>query len=467
MSPVDIISDTICDFVVGQRARPVHDAALHEAARRVLDSLACAIAAMDSRPAQIARGLAGDASGSMPASVIGLGRPSTMELAAFANTVMIRYLDGNDTYFTAKGGGGHPSDVIAAALAVGEAVGATGYEVLRAIVLGYEINGALASGVWLRERGWDQGLNIVAAVAMMAGDLLGLSCDELRHALALAVTPHVPVRQTRIGHLSMWKGSATAGAVRNGIFAALLAARGMTGPPQPYVGRSGIWELVTGEFELTLPVRPGRAVIEDTSIKLRPAEFNAQAPLDVIIDMRKDAPVELIDDIEVATYWLAWHEIGMDPAKWEPRTRETADHSLPYLLAAGLVDGFIDPSSCNESRLADPGLRQLMTKIRILERPEFSSRFPGELNVEISIRLRDGRTLVGGAKYPHGHPRNPASDAELNAKFDRLTGDRDDRQRSICQEIRHQAWELAGAKDLTALMAPLTSLAADEATAAR
>jgi 2-methylcitrate dehydratase len=455
---MDIISDTICGYVVDERARPVSDAALEAASRRVLDSLGCAIAAMDSPPAQIARGLASDFRGSLSASVIGLAQPSSVDLAAFANTVMVRYLDCNDAYFTARGGGGHPSDLIATALAVGEAAGATGHDVLRSITLGYEINGALASGVWLRERGWDQGLNVIAAVTMMAGDLLGLSFDQLRHALALAVTPHVPVRQTRIGHLSMWKGSATAGAVRNGIFSALLAARGMTGPPEPYVGRSGIWELVTGEFDIKLPVSDDRAVVEDTAIKLRPAEFNAQAPLDLALALRGEFPLDQIDDIEVGTYWLAYHEIGMDPAKWDPKNRETADHSLPYLLAVALVDGFIDTNSCAPERVSDPSLRPLMNKIRIIERPEYTQRFPAEFNVEFTVRLRNGETVVRHASYPHGHPRNPASDAELTDKFERLTSTRGIADRERCEDVRRQVATLAEAKNLDALMAPLARL---------
>jgi 2-methylcitrate dehydratase len=459
---MDVISDTICGYVADQRSAPTPDPAIREASRRVLDSLGCAIAAMDSPPAVIARGLAADFTGAYSASVIGLDRPSSMELAAFANTVMVRYLDCNDTYFTARGGGGHPSDLIATALAVGEAVGATGYDVLRAIVLGYEVNGALASGVWLRERGWDQGLNVVAAVAMMAGDLMGLSFEQLRHALALAVTPHVPVRQTRIGHLSMWKGSATAGAVRNGIFAALLASRGMTGPPEPYVGRSGLWELVTGEFALTLPVSPDHSVIEDSAIKMRPAEFNAQAPLDVMLSLRNDVALDQIEDIEVSTYWLAWHEIGMDAAKWDPQNRETADHSLPYLLAVALVDGRIDTESCGPERVLDPALRPLMNRIRIVERPEFTARFPAEFNVAITVRLRDGRRLVRQATHPHGHRLNPASDAELDAKFDELTAVRPESDRATCEQVRQRVLELADAKDLSAVMAPLTRLSVSE-----
>ena len=377
---------------------------------------------------------------------------------AFADTVMLRHLDCNDAYFTAHGGGGHPSDLIGVALAVGEAVGASGYDVLRSIVLGYEVNGALASGVWLRQRGWDQGLNIVAAAAMMAGDLLHLDHDQLHNALALAVTPHVPVRQTRIGHLSMWKGCATAGAVRNGVFSALLASRGMTGPPEPYTGRSGIWELVTGEFELTLPLRADRAIVEDTSIKMRPAEFNAQAAIDLASDLHGQFAIDDVSDIEIATYWLAWHEIGMDEAKWDPHNRETADHSLPYLVAVALVDGDVDSDSCGPQRLADPALRPLLKRIRVVERPEYTERFPAEFNVQITVTLHDGSTLVRHAAVPHGHPRDPASDAEVDAKFDNMVAGRRAAERETCVQVRQLARGVAEAKDLSALAELLRGL---------
>jgi 2-methylcitrate dehydratase len=456
---MDVITETITGYVLDQRARPVADNALRESARRVLDSLGCAIAAMDSAPARISRDLAADFSGRVAASVIGLATPASVDLAAFANTVMIRHLDCNDTYFTSRGGGGHPSDLVGAALAVGEAVGASGYDVLRAVVLGYEVNGALANGVWLRERGWDQGLNVIAATAMLTGELLGLGRDQLHHALALAVTPHVPVRQTRIGTLSMWKGCATAGAIRDGVFAALLAARGMTGPPEPYTGRSGIWELVTGEFELTLPLRADRAIAEDSSIKMRPAEFNAQAAIDLAVGLHKQVAVEDIAKIEIATYWLAWHEIGMDAAKWDPRNRETADHSLPYLVAVALVDGDVDVSSCGPQRLADEALRALLGRIKVIERAEYTERFPAEFNVEITVTLRDGTTIVRHAVVPHGHPLDPATDVELDAKFDAMTAGRPEDERESCARVRVLARNLADAADLDELAGLLRGLA--------
>ena len=191
---------------------------------------------------------------------------------------------------------------------------------------------------------------------------------------------------------------------------------------------------------MTSPVGSDRAVIEERTCDRageRPAEFNAQAPLDVISEMRDDVSLDLIEDIEVATYWLAWHEIGMDEAKWDPRSRETADHSLPYLLAVALVDGVLDVSSCAPARVADPSLRPLMRKIRVIERPEFTRAFPSEFNVEISIRQRNTPTLVKRAAYPHGHPRKPATDADLDAKLAVLRSPpcSDAARRVACEEI--------------------------------
>jgi len=176
------------------------------------------------------------------------------------------------------------------------------------------------------------------------------------------------------------------------------------------------------------------------------------------LSLRSEFPVDQIDEIEVGTYWLAYHEIGMDPAKWDPKNRETADHSLPYLLAVGLVDGFIDTNSCAPARVSDPSLRPLMNKIRIVERPEYTERFPVEFNVEFTVRLRNGETVVRHASYPHGHPRNPASDAELTDKFERLTSTRGEADRETCEDVRRQVAALAEAKNVGALMAPLTRL---------
>src|SRR5262245_13427052 len=154
---MDHTSETIVDFVGALDEHALTERTLRHVRRRLVDSLGCAIAAIDSPPAVISRALARGSTATPSATALGLPQPTTVELAAFANTVMARYLDCNDMHFTTRGGGGHPSDLVSTALAVGEAVGASGAEVMTAVVAGYELNGALASAVWLRELGWDQG----------------------------------------------------------------------------------------------------------------------------------------------------------------------------------------------------------------------------------------------------------------------------------------------------------------------
>lgn len=457
---MDRTSAAIVEYVAASRDAKLAADASRALRRTLVDCLACAIGGLDSRPAEVARAVAA-ATSSMPgATAFGLSRPTSAELAVFANTAMVRYLDWNDTYFTQRGGGGHPSDIVPTALAVGEAVGASGPAVLSAIACGYEIIGALASAVWVRERGWDQGINVVAATAMIAGHLLELSVEELGHALALAVTPNVPVRHTRVGQLSMWKGCATAGAARNGVFAALLAWHGMTGPPEPYEGRSGIWDQVTGPFDLRIPVTSGHLVIQDAQPKLRPAEFNAQGPIELALQLRDSVDIAAVTDVELQTYWLAYHETGMDADKWDPRTRETADHSLPWLLAVALTDGYVDLDSCSPARLADPAVRALLAKIRITERPDFTPRFPGEFPNRLVVHMADGRELARELSYPPGHRQNPVADEQINDKLALVLRGRCDEDAELALRARDGLWNIDQIDDVAALVRPLARLRA-------
>jgi 2-methylcitrate dehydratase len=457
---MDRTSSVIVDYAAASRTAKLGPDASRAVRRTLVDVLACAVGGLRSQPADVARALAAGTASDPGATAFGHPRPTSIELAVFANTVMTRYLDWNDTYFTQRGGGGHPSDVVPTALAVGEAVHASGPAVMSAIACGYEIIGGLASAVWVRERGWDQGINVVAATAMIAGCLLGLDAGELGHALALAVTPNVPVRQTRIGHLSMWKGCATAGAARNGVFAALLAQHGMTGPPEPYEGRSGIWEQVTGPFDLRLPVNSDDLVIQDAQTKLRPAEFNAQGPIELAVQIRGSADLASVTDIELQTYWLTYHEIGMDDAKWDPRTRETADHSLPWLLAVALTDGNVDLDSCSPARLADPSVRALMAKVRITENPAFTARFPREFPNRLVVRTADGREVARELSHPPGHRRSPVDDDQINEKLDFVLRGCSDQDAKLVRDARDGLWNVDQIDDVATLLRPLSRLEA-------
>jgi 2-methylcitrate dehydratase len=234
----------------------------------------------------------------------------------------------------------------------------------------------------------------------------------------------------------------------------------MTGPPQPYEGSSGIWDQVTGAFELELPVQPDTFVVEQIATKTRPAEYNAQGPIDLMLELRELMALDDIEAIEVETYRLAYHEIGSDPAKWDPRTRETADHSLPYLLAVALVDGSIDTDSASEARVRDPRLRPLMNRIRITENAEFTERFPDEISARLTVRMRNGEEIARQTSYPRGHHRNPLSDDEIDQKYVQLTLGRSPADDAICEALRASLWQLTDVKDIGEVMVQLGRLTA-------
>jgi 2-methylcitrate dehydratase len=455
---VDRITQQVVDFTAGVDAGMLSDALVHEAKRRAVDALGCMIGALGAEPVAIARGIAAGTTGDYAATALAVPAPTTVEMAVFANTVAVRYLDFNDTYFGPKGGGGHPSDLFPTAFAVAEAGGLGGTELVLLATVGYQVLCTLAATSRIRERGWDQGLYTSAAAAMMTGRALGLDRERLAHALSLAVTPHVPTRQTRAGELSMWKGAATAEAARAGVFAARLAAGGMTGPPLPFEGEHGIFDQVSGPFELDLPVPPEQYVIENAHTKSRPAEYNSQGALDLAVELHREYRPEDIAALHVETYHLGYHEIGREPAKWDPRTRETADHSLPWLIARALVDGDVGLGSFTGELIRDPELRPLMNRITVAENPEFTRRFSADLTVRMTVELTSGERVVRESTHPRGHVRNPMTDAEFDRKFDDLIAARSAADIDVCRAVRDRLWRLDTAGDVSGVFAPLGGL---------
>jgi len=419
---MDKTTETLSRYVTSLRYADLSPRTVQEAKRHLIDSLGCAMGGYSGEPAAIARRVSPAWSGAPSARLLGDGRPTTPEAAAFANSVMIRFLDANDTYIAR--GSGHPSDMLGALLAAAELGGASGKDLLLATVAGYEVFGALADQVPLRDRGWDQGVFVAPASAAGAGLLLGFSAVQMADAIAIAATANVATRQTRAGELAMWKGCATAAAAKAGLFAAQLAKAGMTGPTAAFEGRHGLCEQVTGPFEIGALGGRGRPfAIERTNFKFFAAEYHAQAPLAMALALRGKVRTEEIEAIDVQIYAMAYSEIGSEPAKWDPTTRETADHSLPYMLAVALRDGRITPASFEPRRYLDPSLRPLMNRIRVAESPEFTRRFPQELGSQIDVVTRSGQRFTARAEYPKGHARNPMTDDDVETKFRDLSLD--------------------------------------------
>ena len=295
---MDKTTEALARHVTSLRHEDLSPGAVHAAKRHLIDSLGCAMGGYRSEPAVIARRVAPSWSGAPSARLLGESRPTTPEAAAFANSVMVRFLDANDTYISR--GSGHPSDMLGALLAAAELRAASGQDLLLAFVAGYEVFGALADQVPLRDRGWDQGVFVAPAAAAGAGLLLGLSAEQMADALAIAVSANVATRQTRAGELAMWKGCATAAAAKAGLFAAQLAAEGMTGPTAAFEGRHGLWEQVTGPFDIgALGGRGTSFAVERTNLKFFAAEYHSQAPLATILALREKVAVDRIEAIDV------------------------------------------------------------------------------------------------------------------------------------------------------------------------
>lgn len=388
------------------------------------------------------------------ATVLGSGSASTPEAAAFANAVAVRYLDCNDTHVGR--GLAHPSDMIPAVLAATEIAGNRGSHLLTGIVAAYQVFDAVGRQLRMSFDGWDQSMVAALGAAAGAGKVLGLNAAQLGHAMAIAATANVATGQTRTGELSMWKGSATAYATSGGLLAALLAQQGMTGPSAAFEGKSGLQEMVTGPIALDLP-EPGdgrAAAVEQTSLKYFPAQYDSQALIWMALELREQVQAPDVVSLEVQTYAQAKRAIAGDPAKWDPQSRETADHSLPYLMAVALTDGAVTERSFTAERIADPALRPLMGSISVTENPAFTERSPAALISEATATTSDGRRVTVRSEYPKGHPQNPMTDAEVAGKFRLLAapllGD------AACGRVLAQLWHIGDAGDLSALLRQLS-----------
>lgn len=437
---------------------------VHEVKRRVLDSVGCALGAWSALPCRIARRIGQTVKVADGATLWGTNHKTLPDLAAFANGALVRYLDFNDTYLAKEPA--HPSDNIAAILAVGEASRASGKRIIQAIALAYEVQCRLCDAAALRPRGWDHVTYGPFSSSLAAAKVMKLSDAQTLHAINLAGVANIALRQTRVGDLSMWKACAFSNAARNGVFAAMLARRGMTGPSPIFEGEKGFMTLVSGPFELPLfggEKGPSGAVpfkILDTYIKHYPVEYHAQTAVEAALALREDLlKAEGVDalagitDIEIGSYDVAIEIIGRDSEKWRPQTRETADHSFPYCVAVVLLDGKVTLRSFEAKRLNDPALHELMQKIRVVPQPELVGRYPLAMPTQITVRTKTGRDYVKQVDYPLGHPKNRMSDHAIEDKFRVLAARTLDRAR--IKKVINLVWNLEQLKDISLLLPSL------------
>jgi 2-methylcitrate dehydratase len=411
---MDNLTREIAEFAAELSYDQLPEETIRAVIRFLVDSLACGAAAHDCESAKIGLRLArGAVPDRYPGRILFHGERSTAENAAFVNTAMIRNLDFNDQY-----PGGHPSDCLGALLAVAESANTDGHRLLSSMVIAYELFVRISDATGLRYKGWDQGFAIGISTVAGVGHLLRLSAKQIAEAVAIITVANIPMRNTRAGELSLWKGAATSFATRNGVFSALLASQGMTGPDRPFEGKHGLWDLITGPFELEpLPNCGGPFRSSDVQLKYWPVEYNAQLPVWAALELRSLVDWHELADIEIGTYTFAFTEIGSESEKWDPKTRETADHSMPYIFAKVLIDGTISLAAFNEPAFRDPGIRPLMSKIHIYLDDEVNAKYPNIVSMKVKAKTQDGRVISIFPRDPLGHTRNPMKDQDVREKF--------------------------------------------------
>jgi 2-methylcitrate dehydratase len=384
-----------------------------------------------------------------PGTMLGGGKCS-IEWATFVNGLLIRYLDYNDTYLSLEPA--HPSDNLAPVLSVGEMASRGGRDLITALVLAYEVQCRLCDAASLRKHGIDHVTYGAMSSCLAACKLLGLNATQMTHALGLAGVANIAIRQTRAGEMSMWKGCAFANAARNGVFAAWLAQAGLTGPAPIFEGDLGIMKLITGPFEVAEFGGKGRPfMINDTYIKFWPAEYHSQSAIDAALQLRPQVgDIRNIQSFDIDSFDAAVDIIGKDPEKWRPKTRETADHSLPYCTAAAVIDGDVTLATFDDKHLADPTLLDLVAKIKIHRDAGLSARYPAGIPNRLRITMKDGRKLEKEVEFPRGHARNPMTDAEVEKKFRTMVEPHFGAD--VASKILKMCWDLESLKSPTPLL---------------
>ena len=460
--PPKTLAHQLAEYACSLNFEDLSKEVVHEVKRRVVDSLGCAVGAWKEEPCAIARNVASEFSAKAGSTIIGTKHKAPPDWAAFANGCCIRYFDYNDTYLSKEPA--HPSDNLAAVFAVAESVGASGKEAITAAAIAYEVQCRLCDAASIRARGWDHPTYGAFSTALASAKLMKLDSERTRHAINIAGVNCAAFRQARVGELSHWKGVAFANAARHGVYAALLARAGMTGPAPIFEGQMGFEkELgvslgeVASVFDKKKEAISGKgpaSMILKTSIKYWPAEYHSQSAIEAALFLRTQiGDPKKIQSVRIESHDASVDIIGSEPEKWKPETRETADHSLPYITSIALIDGEVTDRQFQPERFMDPAIWKFLENVTVQRNAELSSLYAKAVANIVHVTLQDGRELTRRVDYPLGNALNPVSDKQLERKFDALVVPT--LGQAPANKIIDLAWKLNEARNVDELMASL------------
>jgi 2-methylcitrate dehydratase len=417
------MAEDLARFVVRASYEDLSEAARQQLKLRILDSVGCAIGALAGEPLTLLRAHLQDFGGAPRCTLIGGGQTAP-DRAAFYNGALVRYLDFNDSYI-AKGESCHPSDNLGAVLAAAEYADKGGRDLLTALAVAYQVQCRLSDVAPVRHKGFDHTTQGAYAVAAGVSKALGLDVERTVNAIALSGTPFNALRVTRTGALSHWKGLAYPNTAFGCTHAAFLAMRGITGPREVFEGKKGFMEAIAGPFQLDWS-REDLERVTLTGIKTYNAEYHAQSALEGILELQTEQGFAAADvvRVEIDIFDVAYHIIGggEEGDKTLVRTKEEADHSLPYLVAVALLDGQVMPEQYAPERIRRADVQDLLRRVVVRPNDAYTARFPQEMACALRVTLRDGRALSKEKRDYEGFPSRPMGWEAVVQKFERLSG---------------------------------------------
>jgi len=414
------VTRTIAEWAAATRYEDLPREVVTEAKRFLMDSVGCALGGAQQHDVHIARKVLGELAGRGDATVLVTGERWDPVSAALLNALMIRVMDYNDIYW--KQDPSHPSDLIPAAMAAAERAGGSGRDLLLGIALAYEFEQRLCevSFPGIREIGWHHATLTAAAAPIAAGRMLGLTAEQIQHAIGISASRHCTTGSVTAGKLTMMKNTVDPLATQSGMLAALLAEQGYTGPEHVLDGKEGFSHVFSSDWRfgiLTEGLGESWRILQ-CGMKFFPTEALTHTPISATLDLvvEHDLAPDEIETVTIHSLARA-ADILADASKYDPHTKETADHSLPYVIAAAIADRQVTPLQFTSAKIMDPTVRAQLAKVKVIADPEIEAVFPALQRVRVEIATRDGRRLTKQLDYPKGDPRNPLTDAEIAGKF--------------------------------------------------
>ena len=453
---METVSQKMAAFAVDLKYEDLPRDVVETTKRFLFDSLGCAFGGYRVEDARIALSVLKELGGNPEARIIGSGEQTSAVQASLANSLMIRAMDYNDIYW--KQDPSHPSDLIPAVLAAAEKYDKSGRDVILGIVLAYEFEMRLCEFAipGIRERKWHHATLTQFASPIAAGKMMDLTVEQMTNAIGISGSHNFTPGAVTAGKLTMMKNTVDPLAVQSGVFAAELARKGYQGPEAIFEGKEGFVDTFGGEFDLDVLTKGlGESFrILQCSMKAFPTEALTHSPITAALDLVHEQKIhpEEVKRVVVHTIERA-KDILADPSKYKPTTKETADHSLPYVIAAAIVDGKVTPEQFEPEKLKDPKIWDLLPKIEVIADAELEAVFPELKASVVEIETTDGRKLSRRVDYPKGDYRSPMSREELEVKFTSLANPifSEHKQRTIADAIWHLE-EFASTREFMGLL---------------